>query len=256
MAALNIIKVGGGIVEDGVALRKLLSSFEQLPGLKVLVHGGGRMATNMASRLGVETRMVEGRRITDESMLQIVTMVYGGLVNKNVVAGLQALGVNSIGLTGADANCILSEKRPVTDVDYGYAGDVRKVDAAMLDSLIKAGLVPVVAPLTHDGKGHILNTNADTVASEVAKALSSYYDVTLTFCFEKKGVLMSEEDGDSVIPEIRMNDFKKYMAIGTIRGGMIPKLHNAFHALEAGVSKVVITNASDLAGNGGTVVLL
>ena len=182
MDKLTLIKVGGGVVEEPESLHELLSLFSQIPGNKVLVHGGGRSATRMAAQLGIETQMVNGRRITDLEMLKVVTMVYGGLVNKNVVAGLQALGVNALGLTGADMNVMLSEKRPVKDVDYGYVGDVKQVQGDSLAALIERGIVPVLAPLTHDGKGHILNTNADTIAGEAAKALARYFDVTLVFC--------------------------------------------------------------------------
>jgi acetylglutamate kinase len=256
MTGLNVIKVGGKIVEDPMALDNLISSFAAMKGLKVLVHGGGRTATDLASRLGIESRMVNGRRITDAATLKLVTMVYAGLINKDIVARLQAAGVDSTGLTGADMNCILSRKRPVTDVDYGYVGDVEKVDSDVLSKLLSAGIIPVIAPLTHDGKGTLLNTNADTIASEVAVSLSSRFDVTLTFCFEKKGVLARPDDDDSVIPVIDKQAFAKYKAYGTIRGGMIPKLENAFAALEAGVGRVVITEAGELGMNNGTVVKL
>ena len=185
MEKLTLIKVGGGVVEEPESLQELLSLFSQIPGNKVLVHGGGRSATRMAAQLGIETKMVNGRRITDLEMLKVVTMVYGGLVNKNVVAGLQALGVNALGLTGADMNVMLSEKRPVKNVDYGYVGDVKQVQGDSLAALIERGIVPVLAPLTHDGKGNILNTNADTIAGEAAKALARYFDVTLVFCLKR-----------------------------------------------------------------------
>ena len=188
MEKLTLIKVGGKIVEEEDTLQKLLRDFSKIQGFKVLVHGGGRSATKLASQLGIESKMVNGRRITDAETLKIVTMVYGGLVNKNIVTGLQALGINALGLTGADLNVILSVKRPVAEVDYGFVGDVKKVNGEQLASLIKQDIVPVMAPLTHDGKGCLLNTNADTIAGEVAKALSKFFDVTLMFCFEKKGV--------------------------------------------------------------------
>ena len=200
---LTIVKVGGAVVEDELQLSQLLKDFSAIEGRKVLVHGGGRKATKMAERLGVETKMVNGRRITDAAMLEVVTMVYGGLVNKNLVAQLQANGVNALGLTGADANAILSHKRPLKDgIDYGFVGDVDAGNGEMLSKLIEAGITPVMAPLTHDGKGHILNTNADTIASETAKALANIYNVTLIFSFEKKGVLSNPDDDDSVIPVI------------------------------------------------------
>jgi acetylglutamate kinase len=255
MEKLTIIKVGGKVVEEETTLKQLLENFSKITGYKLLVHGGGRSATKIAEKLGIESKMVNGRRITDAETLKVVTMVYGGLVNKNIVAGLQALGVNALGLTGADMNIMLSDKRPVKDVDYGYVGDVKQVNAAFLSSLISQGIVPILAPLTHDGKGHILNTNADTIAGEAAKALASYFDVTLTFCFEKKGVLMDENDDNSVIPQINKADFDKLVADKVIQGGMIPKLENAFAAIDAGVKKVVITKASELGADSGTTVI-
>lgn len=254
MEKLVLIKVGGKIVEEENTLRQLLKDFAAIEGHKVLVHGGGRSATKLAAELDVETKMVNGRRITDADMLRIVTMVYGGLVNKNIVAKLQALGVNALGLTGADMNLIRSEKRPVKEVDYGYVGDVKEVNAELLAGLIKQGIVPILAPLTHDKEGHLLNTNADTIAGEAAKALAKYFEVTLMFCFEKKGVLMDENDDESVIPEIDREAFKKYVDEGIIQGGMIPKLENAFQAIDAGVRRVVITQASEINNGTGTIV--
>ena len=256
---LTIVKVGGAVVEDEAQLSQLLNDFAAIEGRKVLVHGGGRKATKMAERLGIETHMVAGRRITDAAMLEVVTMVYGGLVNKNLVARLQACGINAIGLTGADANAIHSHKRPlrVVDglpVDYGFVGDVDAVSSETLSHLIEAGITPVMAPLTHDGEGHILNTNADTIASETAKALAKNYDVTLIFSFEKKGVLSNPDDDDSVIPVITRTLFNKYQADGTISGGMLPKIENALSAVEAGVSRVIITLATAIDGHHGTVI--
>lgn len=250
--ALTVIKVGGKIVEEEATLNQLLDDFATIPGHKVLVHGGGRSATKIASQLGIESRMVDGRRITDADTLRVVTMVYGGLVNKNIVAGLQARGVNALGLTGADMNVIRSVKRAVKEVDYGFVGDVEKVDASLLADLIGKGVVPVMAPLTHDGNGHMLNTNADTIAGETAKALSAFFDVTLVYCFEKKGVLRDENDDDSVIPQITRSEFDRYVAEGVIQGGMIPKLENSFNAINGGVSEVVITLASTIHTAGGT----
>ena len=252
---LTIVKVGGAVVEDELQLSQLLKDFGAIEGRKVLVHGGGRKATKMAERLGVETKMVNGRRITDAAMLEVVTMVYGGLVNKYLVAQLQANGINALGLTGADANAILSHKRPLKDgIDYGFVGDVDAGNGEMLSKLIEVGITPVMAPLTHDGKGHILNTNADTIASETAKALANSYDVTLIFSFEKKGVLSNPDDGDSVIPVITKEDFERYKADGTIAGGMLPKIENALKAVEAGVSRVIITLATAIDGKHGTVI--
>ncbi|OAV74009.1 Acetylglutamate kinase [Bacteroidales bacterium Barb7] len=249
---LTIVKVGGKIVEEEATLRRLLADFSAVDGCKLLVHGGGRSATKIASLLGIESRMVDGRRVTDAETLKVVTMVYGGLVNKNIVAGLQAAGVNAIGLTGADMNLIRSVKRPVGEVDYGFVGDVEEVNGGVLAAFIRQGIVPVLAPLTHDRQGNLLNTNADTIAGETAKALAAYFDVTLMFCFEKKGVLSDETDDNSVIPRIDRKLFEQYTAQGIIQGGMIPKLENAFQAVDAGVKEVVITQASEIHKGTGT----
>ena len=243
MERVTVIKVGGKIVEEQETLMALLDSFAALPGHKVLVHGGGRSATKVAAQLGIESRMVEGRRITDAETLKVVTMVYGGLVNKQIVAGLQQRGVNALGLTGADMNVIRSQKRPVKEVDYGFVGDVKEVNADLLADLIGKGVVPVMAPLTHDGEGHLLNTNADTIAGETAKALAKHFDTTLVFCFEKKGVLACETDDESVIPVITRSDFARLVEEKVISGGMIPKVENSLQAVEAGVSRVIITRA-------------
>lgn len=252
---LTLVKVGGAVVEDDARLDALLAAFAAIDGRKVLVHGGGRRATAVASRLGVETQMVGGRRITDQAMLEVVTMVYGGLVNKNVVARLQACGVDAIGLTGADGGVMLSHKRPVKDVDYGFVGDVERVDGDRLASLIEGGLTPVLAPLTHDGHGHLLNTNADTIAAEAAKALAARYDVTLVYCFEKPGVLADPDDDTSLIPVITRQDFARLAADGTVSGGMLPKLENAFSAISAGVSRVNITLSTAIDGRHGTMIV-
>ncbi|WP_321436043.1 acetylglutamate kinase [uncultured Bacteroides sp.] len=249
---LIIIKVGGKVVEEEATLSQLLNDFSAIQGYKILIHGGGRSATKIASSLGIESKMVNGRRITDAEMLKVVTMVYGGLVNKNIVAGLQSRGVNALGLTGADMNVIRSVKRPVKDVDYGFVGDVEQVDATILGDLIRKGIVPVMAPLTHDGNGNMLNTNADTIAGETAKALAAIFDVTLVYCFEKKGVLRDEADDNSVISQITRAEFDAYVAQGVIQGGMIPKLENSFSAINAGVSQVIITLSSAINKNEGT----
>lgn len=251
---LTIIKVGGKIVEEADTLERLLDNFSNVKGYKLLVHGGGRSATKVAAQLGIESQMVNGRRITDAQTLKVVTMVYGGLVNKSIVAGLQSKGVDAVGLTGADMNVILSEKRPVKDIDYGFVGDVKQVNAEVLVSLIGKGVVPVMAPLTHDGKGNILNTNADTIAGETAKALADAFDVTLVYCFEKKGVLSDEADDDSVIPVLTPELFRQYVDKQVIQGGMIPKLENAFSAVDAGVMQVVITSADAIDGTKGTII--
>ncbi len=255
MRNITVIKVGGAIVEDEARLNDLLCRFASIDGPKVLVHGGGRRATKVASALGIETKMVDGRRVTDADMLEVVTMVYGGLVNKNVVAQLQARGVNALGLTGADMNVILSHRRPLRNgVDYGFVGDVDQVDGQALTSLLERGVIPVMAPLTHDGKGSLLNTNADTIAAETAKALTPYFDVTLVYCFEKAGVLANPDDDNSVIPVITKADFAALTADGTISGGMKPKIENALAAVEKGVRRVIITKAEALGSNSGTTI--
>lgn len=252
---LTIVKVGGAVVEDELQLTQLLRDFAAIDGAKILVHGGGRRATKVAAALGIETKMVDGRRITDAAMLEVVTMVYGGLVNKHVVAGLQALGVDAIGLCGADGDIIRSVKRPLKNgIDYGYVGDVKKADGVKIAHFIGKDMVPVIAPLTHDGQGNILNTNADTMASETAKAMAELYDVTLIFSFEKPGVLRNPDDDSSVIPVINRADFERYKADGTISGGMLPKIENALGAVEAGVNQVIITLATAIDGQHGTII--
>lgn len=243
---LTIVKVGGKIVEDPASLDNLIAEFSKMTGRKILVHGGGRSATRIASRLGIETKMVDGRRVTDSDTLDVVTMVYGGLVNKQIVAKLQAAGENAVGLTGADMNVVTGRRRPVAAVDYGWVGDVTRVDTESLSLLIDSGHCPVIAPLTHDGQGHMLNTNADTMAGEIAKALSSRYDVTLTYCFEKAGVLADENDDNSVIASLTPPIYASLRAQGRISGGMIPKLDNAFSCVEKGVSSVIITKADNI----------
>lgn len=258
--SLTIIKVGGAVVEDEAQLTQLLRDFTAIQAPKILVHGGGRRATKIAERLGIETKMIDGRRITDAEMLEVVTMVYGGLVNKNVVARLQALGCDAIGLTGADANILLSHKRPLKmvngePVDYGFVGDVKLAFGTKIDLFIDADLIPVIAPLTHDGQGHMLNTNADTMASETAKAMATVgYDVTLIYAFEKPGVLRDADDDNSVIATINHADFETYKADGTISGGMLPKIENALAAIDAGVKRVIITKATAIDGQHGTVI--
>lgn len=250
MEELTIIKVGGKVVETPDSLTALLAQFSTIGGSKILVHGGGRTATQLAARLGIESRMVNGRRITDKETLDVVTMVYAGLVNKTIVAQLQALDINALGLTGADLNYMRSEKRPVGDVDYGFVGDVKAVQPGIIASLLQQGVVPVLAPLTHNKQGLLLNTNADTIAGETAKAMAHFFKVTLVYCFEKKGVLLDETDDDSVLPTLNRAQFRDYVAKGVIQGGMIPKLENAFEAIDAGVSSVVITKADALIGAG------
>jgi len=242
-------------VEDPQILQDFLQDFAKIEGLKVLIHGGGRSATQLSSRLGIESKMVNGRRVTDEETLKVVTMVYAGLVNKNIVAKLQALDVNALGLTGADLNYMRSEKRPVGEVDYGFVGDVKEVQSSILANLIELGVVPVLAPLTHDKQGNMLNTNADTIAGEAAKALAKYFEVTLMFCFEKRGVLTDADNDNSVISEITRDSFAKYVTDGIIQRGMIPKLENAYEAIDAGVKEVIITQASNILTGEGTRVI-
>ncbi len=230
----------------------MLSHFSQIRGKRILVHGGGKLATSFAERLGIETKMVDGRRITDAETLEVVTMVYAGLVNKNIVAGLQAKGCNSIGLTGADMNVIRAVKRPVKDVDYGFVGDIMGVNTSELRLLLNEEVVPVMAPITHDTHGQLLNTNADTIAADLAIELSSYYTVNLFYCFEKKGVLLNPEDENSVISELTYNRFKELQTEGIINEGMIPKLDNGFSAMKNGVSQVLITNPNLISMARGT----
>lgn len=261
---LTVVKVGGKIVEDETSLQQLLKDFSAIEGPKVLVHGGGRSATKIAATLGIESVMIGGRRVTDEKMLSVVTMVYGGLVNKNIVARLQACGINALGLTGADMDVMRSHKRApklVTmddgskqTVDFGYVGDVDRCDGKMLSTLINEGVVPVMAPLTHDGKGNLLNTNADTIAGETAKALAPYYDVTLIYSFEHAGVLADPDDEASLIPHITKDSFEQLKADGIVSGGMIPKIENALEAVGAGVKQVIITRADAIDGKHGTVI--
>jgi len=241
---LTIVKVGGKIVEDPETLSVLLADFAKIEGRKILVHGGGRSATRMSERLGIPTKMVDGRRITDDDTLRVVTMVYGGLVNKTIVAMLQSESINAVGLTGADMNIVRSDKRPVRAIDYGWVGDVRAVDGKAIATLVENGYCPVVAPLTHDGKGHLLNTNADTMAAAVAMEASKTYDVSLMFCFEKKGVLDAE---GNVITSITPTLYKQLKADGTIADGMIPKLDNAFECIASGVTSVFITESTQIA---------
>ena len=252
MDRLTIIKVGGKVVEEPESLNALLDQFKKISGHKLLVHGGGQTATLMAEKLGIETQMVEGRRLTNAETLEVVTMVYGGLVNKKIVAALQARGVNAIGLTGADLNLIKAHKRPVKDIDYGFVGDVDDVNVSELRLLIEENVIPVVAPLTHDTKGQLLNTNADTIASELATELSNFYKVFLFFCFEKKGVLLNPEDENSVIYDLNLPRFNEYKAEGVISAGMIPKLENGFRAKLKGVQEVLITNPENISTGRGT----
>ena len=248
---IQVIKIGGGVLENEAQRNAFLRQLAAIEGPKVLVHGGGRLATTMAERMGIETHMIDGRRVTNKETLDIVTMVYGGLINKQVVAQLQTMGVNAIGLTGVDGGWMKAVKRPLRNgVDYGFVGDVIAVNGNHIRMLLDNGLTPVIAPITFSAEGWLLNTNADTIASETAISLAP--DVQLTFCFEKAGVLSNPDDEQSVIPQITQETYSSLLADGTISGGMIPKIENAFAALAHGVQSVRITHASNL--QGGTVI--
>lgn len=240
---INVVKVGGGIIENEDLLTQFLESFAKIPGRKILVHGGGRMATTLAEKLNIPTQMVEGRRITDDAMLEVVTMVYGGLANKKLVAALQSLKVNALGLSGADGNVIKAHRRPVKEVDYGWVGDIDEINNSLLQSLLDNDVIPVIAPLTHDGKGKLLNTNADTIASSIARSMAQLEETQLVLGFELDGVLKNPEIKTSVIPEITPELFELYKQKEIISGGMIPKLSNAFEAIQDGVLAVKICNA-------------
>jgi len=247
MQKLFIIKIGGNVIDNPSALTTFLKDLSSLNHKVILIHGGGKVATEISKGLGIEAQMVDGRRITDAETLKIVTMVYGGLINKNVVAQLQSLGRNAIGLTGADANVILSDKRPIKNgVDYGFVGDVTKVDDSVLQTLLNANLTPVIAPLSHDGKGNMLNVNADTMASVTAVAMAKSFETHLVYCFELKGVLENFEDKDSVISDINWDKYQTLKDQGIIAKGMIPKMDNSFDAIRAGVNSVRICHADDL----------
>ncbi|MDR0547539.1 MAG: acetylglutamate kinase [Dysgonamonadaceae bacterium] len=252
MNQLTIVKVGGKIVESPTLLPAFIKDFARISGYKILVHGGGSAASKIAGQLGVQSQMVDGRRITDEESLKVVTMVYAGLVNKNIVAQLQALYLDAVGLTGADMNLICAVKRPVDGVDYGLVGDICEVNTPVLKYLLEQNYLPVLVPVTHDGKGQLLNTNADAIAAETAKALAYNFNVRLIYCFEKKGVLLDENDDSSVIPNLNKEQFLQLKEEGVIHAGMIPKLENAFGAIAAGVKEVIITRASDIHLGGGT----
>lgn len=245
MDDLIIIKIGGNLIDHEPSLAAFLRDFAAITSKKILIHGGGKLATELAQTLGIETQMVNGRRITDKETLKVVTMVYGGLINKTIVSGLQAHGCNALGLTGADANVILAHKRRNAEIDYGFVGDIDHVNAGALAQWLEAGFTPVLAPLTHDGAGNMLNTNADTIAATVARALYEQYHTRLVFCFDKKGVLASSEEND-VIAKLDEAEYQRLRATGVIAKGMLPKLDNAFAALHAGVGRVLICHASEL----------
>ena len=251
MDKLFVIKIGGNVIDNENALHQFLSSFASTDAKKILIHGGGKIATKIGDQLGIESKYSNGRRITDEATINLVTMVYGGLVNKKIVAQLQSLHCNAIGLTGADANIIPAIKRPVKEIDYGFAGDVEtgRINTAVLNVLLQQNIIPVMAPLTHDGKGQILNTNADTIASSIAVALSKLYDVRLVYCFEKKGILMNIEDDNSVVNLITKEKYQQLLEEKKLFDGIIPKIDNAFSAIDNGVNEVLIGHADDLLQN-------
>lgn len=246
MNTVNVIKIGGNVIDNPAKLLGFLNKFSELDGAKILIHGGGKIATKIAQDLGIESKMVDGRRITDAPMRDVVTMVYGGLVNKQIVARLQNFNCNAIGLTGADGGVILAKKRPIKEIDYGFVGDIEKVNAGFISSLIAQNITPVFAPLTFDAAGDILNTNADTQASAIARALTDTFKVNLIYCFEKKGVLLDAEDDSTRIQELKPDSYERYKKEGVIYAGMIPKLDNAFAAVHAGVQKVIICEADDI----------
>ena len=245
---LHIIKIGGNVIDNSESLHHFLKDFTALEGYKILVHGGGKVATQLSETLGIEPKLVDGRRITDIETLRVVTMVYGGLINKNIVAQLQRFGTNSIGLTGADGNFIRTKKRPVKTIDYGFVGDIdeKSINSDSLKNLLEAGFTPVFCAITHDGEGQLLNTNADTIASALAVALSELYETTLIYCFEKKGVLHDINDEESVIRGIDPERYEELKKQQIIHSGMLPKLDNAFTAINCGVKAVIIGHSDDL----------
>ncbi|HEY4877369.1 MAG TPA: acetylglutamate kinase [Puia sp.] len=246
MENLDVIKIGGNIIDDEKKLSSFLQSFSSIQSHKILIHGGGRLATKLADTLGVQQRLIDGRRITDAETLKIVTMVYAGFINKNIVSQLQSKNCNAIGLCGADANIIQAHKRIHPSIDYGFVGDIDKINAVQLKQLINSGLTPIIAPITSDAEGQLLNTNADTIAQEIAKAMSEYYNVQLIFSFEKSGVLLDVNDENSVIKKLTSQYYLELKTNTKIFAGMIPKIDNAFAALNSGVKKVIIGNAQKL----------
>lgn len=239
---LSIVKIGGNVIEDENQLAHTLALFSKMEGNKILVHGGGKKATEIGNKLGIKTKMTNGRRITDGQSLDVAIMVYAGLVNKKIVAQLQAQGTNAIGMSGADANAIQAHKRPVKEIDFGWVGDVDSVNSDGIFKLLQAGFTPIFCALTHDEKGQLFNTNADTIASELAIGMSGLFETTLFYCFEKKGVLRSMEDEESVIQHINSETYKTLLDEGIIADGMLPKMHNCFHALQNKVKQVCIGN--------------
>lgn len=259
MDKLYVIKIGGNIIDDNIKLKSFLKDFSSLGEKKILVHGGGKLATRMAEELGIEQKLLDGRRITDAETLKIVTMVYAGYINKNIVAALQSYDCNAIGLSGADGDSILAHKRVHPGMDYGFVGDVDTINTDLISTLLEKNIAIVFAPITHDQQGQLLNTNADTIAQEIAKAMCELYNVELIYAFEKKGVLLNTDDDSSIIPEIKPSYYKELKEAKKIFAGMIPKLDNAFAALKSGVSKIIIGKAEELKqiteGKSGTAII-
>jgi acetylglutamate kinase len=241
---LTVIKIGGEIINNTEKLESFLEDFSSVEAPKILIHGGGKIATALSGKLGIETRMHEGRRITSKENLDVVTMVYAGLINKNITASLQSKACNAIGLSGADANTIRASKRPEIPTDFGFVGDIKSVNPNVIDAFIENQMTPVFSAICHDGSGQLLNTNADTIATEVAIAMSVKYDTELIYCFDKKGVLMDVNDDDSVVENINAADYRNLREQNVIHDGMLPKMENAFHALNNNVSKVMIGNTN------------
>lgn len=256
MKKLHIVKIGGRVIDDHKHLGQFLKDFAALRGSKILVHGGGKVATDLANTLGIKQTIIDGRRVTDAASLNVTVMVYAGLINKTIVAKLQAEHCNAIGLSGADGNIIRSKKRKNSEIDFGFAGDVPAdgIDVKQFENMLNEGITPVISPITHDGNGNLLNTNADTIATVIALALRKTYDVALTFCFEKKGVLMDTSNEESYSPVLNIQDYLKLKTDGIISKGMIPKLDNAFGAVEAGLKQVVICHAKNIQSVGKSTV--
>jgi len=254
MKSLKVIKIGGNVIDSPEALETFLERFSTLPGPRILVHGGGKIASQMLQKMGIEPKMIDGRRVTDAETLKVVTMIYAGLINKNIVATLQKNGCNAAGLSGADCNVITARMRPKTPIDYGFVGDIEQVDARALDMFLSNGIVPVICAINHDGNGTLLNTNADTVASSIAMTMSTLYDTELVMCFEKNGVLYDRDDENSVIESIDREMFETLKEEGRVAAGMLPKLQNAFSAVESGVKAVIIKNSDNLLKNIGTTI--
>lgn len=249
MSKLNIIKIGGNVIEDSKLLDSFLSDFASIKEHKILVHGGGKDASKLAKKLGVNTNIIDGRRITDSSNLEIITMVYGGKINKFIVAKLQGLNCNAIGVSGADCNSITAVKRPIKEIDYGFVGDIDKINTNLFKLLLENKITPVCCAISHDGKGQLLNTNADTIASVLAIELSKLYSVSLLYCFEKKGVLNIEKSDQKILELITPTSYINLKSKGVINSGMIPKIDNCFNALKSGVKIVKIGSPKIIKGN-------